>query len=403
VSHTFEIEKTCPHTSARAGFITTSHGAIPTPAFMPVGSQATVKALTPDDVRDVGAKILLSNAYHLYLRPGVEVIERMGGLHRFMGWDGPILTDSGGYQVFSLATLRRVGDEGVRFRSHIDGSEHFLTPEDAVRVQERLGSDIIMALDECPPHDAEMSRVQEATGRTHRWAERCLKAHRQEDQALYGIVQGGMFPELRRQSAVHLTSLDFPGYAIGGLSLGEPKNVMLAMVEETVSCLPSDKPRYLMGVGSPEDLVENVSRGIDLFDSALPTRTARNGALFAATGRLNIRNAGYKGLDQPVDAGCDCYTCQRFSVAYLNHLFKSKELLAYRLATIHNLRFIMRLMERMRHAIVRGRFGEFQREFLSSYRTTDEEVRLAQKQQWLARSVRVDDESDGPEDPGVVA
>jgi queuine tRNA-ribosyltransferase len=320
-----------------------------------------------------------------------------------MGWDGPILTDSGGYQVFSLATLRRVGDEGVRFRSHIDGSEHFLTPEDAVRVQERLGSDIIMALDECPPHDAEISRVQEATGRTHRWAERCLKAHRREDQALYGIVQGGMFAELRRQSAAHLTSLDFPGYAIGGLSLGEPKNVMLAMVEETVSCLPGDKPRYLMGVGSPEDLVENLSRGIDLFDSALPTRTARNGALFAATGRLNIRNAGYKGLDQPVDAGCDCYTCQRFSVAYLNHLFKSKELLAYRLATIHNLRFIMRLMERMRHAIVRGGFGEFQREFLASYRTTDEEVRLAQKQQWLARSVRVDDESDGPEDPGVVA
>ena len=402
MSHTFEIERTCAQTSARAGFITTTHGVVPTPAFMPVGSQATVKALTPDDVKEVGAKILLSNAYHLYLRPGADVIEQMGGLHRFMGWDGPILTDSGGYQIFSLASLRRVDDEGVGFRSHIDGSEHFLTPEDVVKLQEGLGSDIIMALDECPPHTAGVSQVREATGRTHRWAARCLKAHRREDQSLYGIVQGGIFPELRRESAAHLTSLDFPGYAIGGLSLGEPKKVMLTMVEETVSCLPGSKPRYLMGVGSPEDLVENVARGIDLFDSALPTRTARNGALFAATGRLNIRNASYKELDQPIDPGCDCYTCQRFSVAYLNHLFKSKELLAYRLATIHNLRFIMRLMERMRQAILRGGFGEFQREFLDSYRTTDEEVRLAQKQQWLERSVRVHDEGDGSEDSGVV-
>jgi queuine tRNA-ribosyltransferase len=403
VSHTFEIEKTCPHTSARAGFITTSHGVVPTPAFMPVGSQATVKALTPDDVRDLGAKILLSNAYHLYLRPGVDVIEQMGGLHRFMGWDGPILTDSGGYQIFSLASLRRVDDNGVGFRSHIDGSEHFLTPEAAIGLQERLGSDIIMALDECLPHDAGMSQVREAMGRTHRWAERCLKVHRRQDQALYGIVQGGMSPEMRRESAAFLTALDFPGYAIGGLCLGETKKETLAMVEETVSCLPGGKARYLMGVGSPEDLVENVARGIDLFDSALPTRTARNGALFAATGRLNIRNAGYKGLDQPIDPGCDCYTCQRFSVAYLNHLFKSKELLAYRLGTIHNLRFVMRLMERMRQAIVRGSFGDFQREFLGSYRTTDEEVRLAQKQQWLERSVRVRDESDGPEDSGIIA
>ena len=402
MSHTFEIEKTCLHTSARAGFITTAHGVVPTPAFMPVGSQATVKALTPDDVRELGAKILLSNAYHLYLRPGVDVIEQMGGLHRFMGWDGPILTDSGGYQIFSLASLRRVDDQGVGFRSHIDGSEHFLTPEEAVKVQERLGSDIIMALDECPPHTARIGQVRESTGRTHRWAERCLKAHRRQDQALYGIVQGGIFPELRRESATHLTSLGFPGYAIGGLCLGEPKKVTLAMVEETVSCLPPDKPRYHMGVGSPEDLVENVARGVDLFDSALPTRTARNGALFAAAGRLNIRNAGYKGLDQAIDAACDCYTCQRFSVAYLNHLFKSKELLAYRLATIHNLRFIMRLMEGMRQAIVRGSFDDFQGEFLANYQTTDEDVRLAQKQRWLERSVRVRDEGDGSQDPGVV-
>ncbi len=284
MSHTFEIEKTCPHSSARAGFITTPHGVVPTPAFMPVGSQATVKALTPDDVRDVGARILLSNAYHLYLRPGVDVIEQMGGLHRFMGWDGPILTDSGGYQVFSLATLRRVDDQGVVFRSHIDGSEHFLTPEGAVQVQQRLGADIIMALDECPPYTKEVSRVREAMDRTHRWAEKCRKAHDREGQLLFGIVQGGVFADLRRESAAYLTSLDFPGYAIGGLCLGETKKETLAMVEETVACLPGDKARYLMGVGSPEDLVENVARGIDLFDSALPTRTARNGALFAATG-----------------------------------------------------------------------------------------------------------------------
>jgi len=395
VSRTFEIEKTCPRTSARAGFLTTAHGVVPTPAFMPVGSQATVKALTPDDVRDVGTRILLSNAYHLYLRPGVDVIEGLGGLHRFMGWDGPILTDSGGYQIFSLAALRRLDDQGVVFRSHIDGSEHSLTPEGAVRLQQRLGADIIMALDECPPYTKERGRVREAMERTHRWAAKCRKVEARQDQQLFGIVQGGVFADLRQESAAFVASLDFPGYAVGGLSLGETKKETLAMVEETVACLPGDRPRYLMGVGSPEDLVENVARGVDLFDSALPTRTARNGALFAAAGRLNIRNAGHKGLDQAIDSACDCYTCQRFSVAYLSHLFRSKELLAYRLATIHNLRFIMRLMERMRAATVRGTFDDFQREFLANYRTTDEDVRLAQKQRWLERSVRVRDEGDG--------
>src|SRR5512136_3367037 len=398
VRRTFEIEKTCPQTGARAGFITTAHGVLPTPAFMPVGSQATVKALSADDVKDAGTRILLCNAYHLYLRPGVDVIEQMGGLHRFMGWNGPILTDSGGYQIFSLASLRRVDDEGIVFRSHIDGSEHSLTPEGAVQLQQRLGADIIMALDECPPYTKEKRSVRRAMERTLRWAERCVKAHRRRDQQLFGIVQGGVFPDLRRQSAAFLTALDFPGYAIGGLSLGETKSETLAMVEETVAYLPADKPRYLMGVGSPEDLVENVDRGVDLFDSALPTRTARNGALFAASGRLNIRNAGYKTLDQPIDATCDCYTCQRFSVAYLNHLFKCRELLAYRLATMHNLRFITRLMEGMRQAIVRGTFDDFRREFLANYRTTDEDVRLAQKRRWLERSVRVRDEGDGSED-----
>lgn len=403
MSQTFEIEKTCPRTRARAGLATTAHGVVPTPAFMPVGSQATVKAVTPDDVRDVGTAILLSNAYHLYLRPGVDIIEQVGGLHRFMGWDGPILTDSGGYQIFSLATLRRVDDEGVIFRSHIDGSEHTLTPEGAVRIQQRLGADIIMVLDECPPHTNEKGLVREAMERTHRWAAKCRRSQARQDQQMFSIVQGGVFADLRRESAAFLTSLDFPGYAIGGLSLGETKKETLAMVEETVACLPGDRPRYLMGVGSPEDLAENVARGVDLFDSALPTRTARNGALFTAAGRLNIRNAVYKGLDRAIDAGCDCYTCRRFSVAYLNHLFKSRELLAYRLATIHNLRFIMRLMESMRQAIVEGRFGDFQSEFLATYRTTDEDVRLAQKQRWLERPFRVRDEGDGSTDSGIVA
>ncbi len=399
---TFEIEKTCPGTAARAGFITTAHGVAPTPAFMPVGSQATVKALTPDDLKDVGAAIILCNAYHLYLRPGVDVIQNLGGLHRFMGWDGPILTDSGGYQVFSLASLRRVDDSGVVFRSHIDGSEHSLTPEGAVQVQQSLGADIIMALDECPPYTREKKTVSRAMERTLRWAEKCLAAHGRRNQQLFGIVQGGVFADLRRQSAACLTSMDFPGYAIGGLCLGETKKETLAMVEETVASLPADKPRYLMGVGSPEDLVENVDRGVDLFDSALPTRTARNGALFTAAGRVNIRRAEFKRLDRSIDPDCDCYTCSRFSAAYLNHLFRSKELLAYRLATIHNLRFIMGLMARIRAAIAEGRYPQFRGEFLEGYRTTDEDVRLAQKQRWLERSVGVRDEGDGPEDPGVV-
>lgn len=403
MKRTFRIEKTCPGTAARAGLISTPHGVAPTPAFMPVGSQASVKALTPDDLQDLGADIILCNAYHLLLRPGDDVIERLGGLHRFMGWDGPLLTDSGGYQVFSLASLRRVDDSGVVFRSHIDGSEHSLTPEGAVRLQQRLGADIIMALDECPPYTTQRPPVIRAVERTQRWAEKCLAAHGRQDQMLFGIVQGGVFADLRRQSAAGLTSLDFPGYAIGGLCLGETKRETLATVEATVAALPADRPRYLMGVGSPEDLVENVKRGVDLFDSALPTRTARNGALFTSGGRINIRRAEFKGRDQAVDHGCDCYTCRRFSAAYLSHLFRSQELLAYRLATIHNLRFVTRLMQRMRAAILEGRYAEFYGDFLGSYRTTDEDVRLAQKQRWLERAARARHEGDGPQDPGVVA
>jgi queuine tRNA-ribosyltransferase len=356
---------------------------VPTPAFLPVASQGTVKTLIPEELKDIGVSIILSNTYHLYLRPGIDVIDKLGGLHRYMGWDGPILTDSGGYQVFSLARLCKVTDDGVTFRSHIDGSEHHLTPELVIDFQQKLGADIIMVLDECPTIDAGVTKVREAVDKTSRWAERCLKHHRSPDQLLFGIVQGGVFPELRQQSAKAITSLDFPGYAIGGLSLGEAKEQTWSMVDETMPFLPQDKPRYLMGVGSPEDIIEGISKGIDLFDSALPTRVARNGALFTPRGRQNIRKAAYRAQEGPVDADCDCYTCRTFSAAYLHHLFKCEELLAYRLATIHNLRFIVRLMHQIEEAIRQDAFPAFKNDFLSRYQVTDEEVRLAQKQRWL--------------------
>jgi len=375
---------------ARAGELITSHGTVPTPVFLPVGSQGTVKTLTPEEVRDIGLRMVLANTYHLYLRPGIEVVAKMGGLHKFMAWDGAILTDSGGYQIFSLAPLRRVSDEGVTFRSHIDGSEHFITPELIIQFQEALGADIIMVLDVCPAYGDSFEGVQKATVRTHRWAERCRKAQKRSDQALYAIVQGGMYPELRRQSAEYLISLDFPGYAIGGLSVGEPKEVTLAMVEETVALLPGNKPRYLMGVGSPEDIVEGVARGIDMFDSALPTRVARNGALFTGQGRRNIRNAAFSRMEQPVDPDCDCYTCRTFSAAYLHHLFKSEELLALRLATIHNLHFIHNLMGEIRSAILDGTFSAFRDNFLASYQPTDEQTRVSQKQKWLKGRKQID-------------
>jgi len=300
-----------------------------------------------------------------------------------MGWDGPILTDSGGYQIFSLARLCQVNDDGVVFRSHIDGSEHRLTPELVTEFQQKLGADIIMALDECPAINASEAKVRQAVDRTTRWAERCRKHHQSTDQLLFGIIQGGISLELRQQSAKAITSLDFPGYAIGGLSLGEAKEMTWSMVDETMPFLPQDKPRYLMGVGSPEDIIEGVSRGIDLFDSALPTRVARNGALFTMQGRINIRKAAFREKEGPVDADCDCYTCRTFSAAYLHHLFKCEELLAYRLATIHNLRFIVRLMQQIENAVQQGTFASFKSDFLNQYQVTDEEVRLAQKQKWL--------------------
>jgi queuine tRNA-ribosyltransferase len=379
----FRLVTKSSDSQARAGELVTHHGVVQTPAFMPVGSQGSVKTLTPEEVRNTGMSMLLANTYHLYLRPGISVVEKAGGLHKFMAWDGPILTDSGGYQVFSLAGLRRVSDEGVVFRSHIDGSEHTFTPELAVQYQESLGADIIMAFDECSAADSSYARVEKALQRTHRWAERCLKAQRRRDQTLYGIVQGGVFPELRKQSVEFLTSLDFPGYAIGGLSVGEPKQVTLDITAETASLLPEDRPRYLMGVGSPEDLVECVSRGIDIFDSALPTRVARNGALFTPSGRVNILNAQFSELQQPVDATCSCYTCRTFSAAYLHHLFKARELLVYRLATIHNLTFISNLMRRMREAILDSTFLAFSNDFLANYQPTDEATRLDQKQKWF--------------------
>ncbi len=377
----FHLEKT--EGKARLGELVVRGITIQTPVFMPVASQATVKTLTSDEIKEIGFGIILSNTYHLYLRPGIETIERLGGLHKYMNWDGAILTDSGGFQVFSLARLRRLTDEGVVFRSHIDGSEHLLTPELAVKYQEALGSDIAMVLDECPAHDKGYEKTRLSMNRTHLWAKRCLDTHSRDEQALFAIVQGGIFPELRRESAEYLSSLDFPGYAVGGLSIGEPKEMTAGIVDATVPCLPVNKPRYLMGVGSPEDLFEGVSRGIDMFDCVLPTRIARNGSLFTRTGRVNISNARFAGMEGPVDPECDCYCCRTFSASYLHHLFNTKELLAYRLATLHNLTFVSNLMEKIRASISEGTFGSYKEEFLSGYRTTDEQVRVSQKQKWL--------------------
>ncbi len=373
----FIVEKADPTCSARTGVLHTPHGDIPTPVFAPVGTQATVKTLTPDELVDMGATLILANTYHLYLRPGADVIARLGGLHQFMGWSGPILTDSGGFQVFSLATLRKGSDEGVVFRSHIDGSEHFLSPEKAVTIQEQLGADIIMALDECPdPMDYTYNKA--ALERTHLWAERCLKAHQRADQALFGILQGGIFPDLRRESARFLTSLNFAGYAIGGLSVGEPKTKTWETLEITVPLLPADKPRYLMGVGSPEDLFEGVERGVDIFDCVLPTRLARNGAVFTSQGRLNLRKAQFAEDPAPIEEGCGCYTCRHFSRAYLRHLYKAGEILGLRLNSIHNLHFLLDLMRRIRTAITENSFGQLKKSFLTHYTPANDQGRRRQ-------------------------
>lgn len=363
---TFRITAQDARSGARTGELVTPHGTIETPVFMPVGTQATVKTMTPEELVALGARIILANTYHLYLRPGHDLIREAGGLHRFMHWDDAILTDSGGYQVFSLAPLRKITDEGVIFRSHIDGSEHFFTPEKVVAIQEALGSDIAMVLDECTPFPCDLDEARAAVERTTRWAERAKRAHTLEGQALFGIVQGSVYPALRARSAREVAALDFPGYGIGGLSVGEPKDVMYAMLEEVIPHLPPAKPRYLMGVGSPDCLLEAVARGIDMFDSVLPTRIARHGTVFTRRGRLVIRNATYARDWQPLDPACSCYTCRNYSRAYVHHLLKAEEVLGLRLTTIHNLHFILSLMEEMRAAIRGGRFTALKEEFLAA-------------------------------------
>ena len=377
----FKVQST--QGSARTGTLHTAHGDVPTPAFMPVATQGSVKALDPEDLRSVGASILLSNAYHLYLRPGVRIVEDLGGIHGFMGWDGPVLTDSGGFQGFSLEHLREITEDAIIFKSHIDGSTHTFTPEAAVHHQERLGADIIMPLDMCVSARAERPEVEDAMERTSRWALRSREAHSRAGQALFGIVQGGLHPDLRERSAEYLVSLDFPGYGVGGLSVGESKQETYDAVELTTGLLPAGAPRHLMGVGSPEDVVEAVARGIDLFDCVLPTRIARNGALLVPSGRANVDTAPFKNRDAPVQEDCDCYTCRTFSAAYLHHLFRAKELLAYRLATIHNLRFLLRMLEEIRAAIIRGEFESYRARFHADFEPPDEETRRTQKQKWL--------------------
>ncbi|MEP6775043.1 MAG: tRNA guanosine(34) transglycosylase Tgt [Chloroflexota bacterium] len=385
----FQLQKevTTPVGTARAGEINTPHGLIQTPVFMPVGTQASVKSVSPDELRGVGAQIILANTYHLYLRPGAEVVAHFGGLHGFMGWNGPILTDSGGFQVFSMAQNRKIDDEGVTFRSHLDGATHRFTPEMVMRVEEHLGADIIMVLDECTPHPSTHEYNRSATARTHAWAERCLRAHIESGanatQALFGIVQGSVYPDLRRESAQVLGALDFPGYGIGGLSVGEPKEDMHAILEETTPLLPGNKPRYLMGVGSPEDLVECVARGIDMFDCVLPTRVARNGALLTRDGRLPIKSSRFALEKGPVEPDCDCYACTNFSLGYMHHLFRAEELLAYRLNSIHNLRFMARIMAEIRQAILHGSFNEYRAEFLARYKTSDRMAAVKQRELWL--------------------
>lgn len=365
---TYELIKTCKQTGARLGRVHTPHGSFDTPEFMPVGTQATVKTMSPEEVKEMGAGIILSNTYHLFLRPGHELVREAGGLHRFMNWDRAILTDSGGFQVFSLSDLRKITEEGVHFRSHLNGDKLFIGPETAMNIQNALGSDIMMAFDECPPYPAEDTYVKQSTERTTRWAERCLQAHaRPQDQALFAIVQGGMVPEYRRQSAKDLTSMDFPGYAIGGLSVGEPKHLMLEMLEATTPLLPVYKPRYLMGVGSPDALIEGAIRGVDMFDCVLPTRIARNGTTMTSQGRLVVRNAQYARDFGPLDPECSCYTCRNYSRAYIRHLIKADETFGIRLTTYHNLFFLLELMRKVRQAIREDRLGDFRDAFFEQY------------------------------------
>jgi len=373
---TYELMKTCKQTGARLGRVHTPHGSFDTPTFMPVGTQATVKTMSPEEVKEMGAGIILSNTYHLFLRPGHELVKEAGGLHKFMNWDRAILTDSGGFQVFSLSELRKITEEGVHFRSHLNGDKLFIGPEKAMEIQNALGPDIMMAFDECPPWPADEAYVKQSTERTSRWAERCLKAHaRPDEQGLFAIVQGGMYAEYRKQSAADLTSMDFPGYAIGGLSVGEPKHLMYEMLEATTPLLPTNKPRYLMGVGSPDALIEGSMRGVDMFDCVLPTRIARNGTTMTSRGRLVIRNAAFERDFGPLDPACSCYTCRNYSRAYIRHLIKADETFGIRLTTYHNLYFLIDLMRQVRQAIAEDRLGDFRDEFFDRYGLNDENAR----------------------------
>ncbi|QBP40797.1 tRNA guanosine(34) transglycosylase Tgt [Paenisporosarcina antarctica] len=364
----YELIKTCKQTGARLGIVHTPHGSFETPTFMPVGTQATVKTMAPEDLKAMDSGIILSNTYHLWLRPGNDIIKEAGGLHKFMNWDRAILTDSGGFQVFSLSEFRKIEEEGVHFRNHMNGDKMFLSPEKAMEIQNDLGSDIMMAFDECPPFPATREYMKSSVDRTSRWAERCLNAHaRPADQGLFGIIQGGEFEDLRRQSAADLVSLGFPGYAIGGLSVGEPKDVMNRVLEFTTPFMPADKPRYLMGVGSPDSLIDGSIRGVDMFDCVLPTRIARNGTLMTSNGRLVIKGAQNARDFGPIDENCDCYVCKNYSRAYIRHLIKAEETFGIRLTSYHNLYFLMNLMKQVRQAIREDRLGDFREEFFEQY------------------------------------
>lgn len=364
----FEVTHHSQKTRARRGKIITPHGSIQTPVFMPVGTQATVKTMDPRDLKEVGAEIILSNTYHLHLRPGSDIVAEAGGLHHFMNWNRAILTDSGGYQVFSLGKLNKINDEGVAFSSHIDGSKRFMRPEDSIHIQNQLGADIIMAFDECAPYPCDTHYAYEAMERTHRWAKRSLQAHNNPGtQALFGIVQGAFSVPLRKKSAQFLRELDFPGYGIGGLSVGEPKPLMYEILEETIPEMPTDKPRYLMGVGSPDCLIEGVIRGVDMFDCVLPTRIARHGKAMTSIGPMTIRNANFARDFSPLDPNCDCYVCRNYSRAYLRHLIKAKETLGAKLITYHNLYFLLNLMKNIRLAIEEERLLEFRNTFYEQY------------------------------------
>ena len=364
---TYELIKQCPHTGARAGRIHTPHGSFDTPIFMPVGTQASVKTLAPEELKEMGAGIILSNNYHLFLRPGSKLVKEAGGLHKFMNWERAILTDSGGFQVFSLGDLRKISEEGVTFRSHIDGSKKFLSPEIATQSQMDLGADIIMAFDECVPYPADFKYTRESMELTLRWAQRCKDTMTNPNQGLFGIVQGGMYKDLRIECANRLVDMDFPGYAVGGLSVGEPKELMYEMLDITLEHLPQNKARYLMGVGTPDCLVEGVMRGIDMFDCVYPTRVARNGTAMTWNGRLVIKNAQYEHDFHPIDEHCNCYTCRNYSRAYIRHLVRVNEIFGLRLLTIHNLHFLIDFMRQMRQSIMEDRFPEFYRKFTANF------------------------------------